>query len=43
MNDVKVCPLSMCGENVKVCHPNCKLLSNGECLLLKVLKKYANL
>jgi len=37
-----VCPLSMTGEQPKMCNPNCRLYSEGKCLLAEYLKKKLN-
>lgn len=38
MSQQIVCPLSACSNSFKQCHPQCKFLKNGECLLVVFLE-----
>ncbi|QUH21111.1 hypothetical protein [Alkaliphilus sp. B6464] len=38
MSQQIVCPLSAASDSYKQCHPRCKLLKDGECLLTLFLE-----
>lgn len=37
MTQKKICPISMAASEVKECHIDCTLYSDGECLIQSVL------